>query len=121
MIQTLTDWRDLTRRRISSKPSDRFTKTLEMIITFSMKVYPQDIRFKSYFLPDCIPDPYWFIGLLTERRVRSKATDLTLIPLIQWEVQQDDGQWRELKAPKDPWYPEPFNTFTLNITIEHGK
>ena len=86
-----------------------------------MKVYPHDIGFKSYFLPDCIPDPFWFIGLLTERRVRSKATDLTLIPLIQWEVQQDDGQWRELKAPKDPWFPEPFNTFTLNITIEQGK
>ena len=45
--------------------------------------------------------------------MRSKATDWTMVPLIQWQVQQDDGQWRELKAP--------FNTFTLNITIEDGK
>ena len=51
--------------------------------------------------------------------MRSKATDLTMVPLIQWQVQQDDGQWRELKAQKDPSYP--FNTFTLNITIEDGK
>ena len=48
-------------------------------------------------------------------------TDMTLIPLIKWEVQQDDGQWRELKAQKDPRFPEPFNTFILNITIEDGK
>ena len=52
--------------------------------------------------------------------MRSKSTDLTLIPLIQWQVQQDDGQWRDLKAPKDRWFRESFNTFTLNITIEHG-
>ena len=71
------------------------------------------------FLSVGIADYNWFMGLLTERRVRSKATNLTLIPLIQWEVQQDDGQWRELKAPKDPWFPEPFNIFTLNITIKH--
>ena len=57
---------------------------------------------------------------MTERRVRSKLTDLTLIPLIQWEV-QDNGRWRDLKAPKNPRFPEPFDTFTLNITIEHGK
>ena len=49
------------------------------------------------------------------------ATDLTMVPVIQWQVQQNDGQWRELKAPKNPLYPEPFNTFTLNITIEDGK
>ena len=61
------------------------------------------------------------MGLLTERRVRSKATDLTLIPLIQWEVQQDDGQWRELKAPKDPLDPDTVPIFTLNITLEFGK
>ena len=46
---------------------------------------------------------------------------MTMVPLIQWQFQQDDGQWRELKAPKDPRFPEPFNTFTLNITIEDGK
>ena len=61
------------------------------------------------------------MGLLTERRVRSKATDLTLIPLIQWEVQQDDGQWRELKAEKDPLDPDSVPIFTLNITLAFGK
>ena len=109
------------RRRISSTRKDQFTKTLEMIITFSMKVYPQELRFISYFQADCIPAPYWFIGLLTERRVRSKATDLTLIPLIQWEVQQDDGQWRELKAPKDQLDPDSVPIFTLNIKLQFGK
>ena len=43
---------------------------------------------------------------------------MTMVPLIQWQFQQDDGQWRILKAPKDPYSPEPF---TLNITIEDGK
>ena len=71
------------------------------------------------FLPDGIAAPHWYIGLPTERRVRSKGTDLTLIPLIQWEVQQDDGQWRELKEQRDPDYP--IKIFTLNITIEHGR
>ena len=73
------------------------------------------------FLPDGIAAPHWYIGLPTERRVRSKATDLTLIPLIQWEVQQDNGEWRDLKAPKDPWDPHSFPKFTLNITIGTGK
>ena len=53
--------------------------------------------------------------------MRSKATDLTLIPLIQWEVQQDNGDWRDLKDPKDPWDPYSFQKFTLNITIGTGK
>ena len=75
----------------------------------------------NHFVPDGTVASHWYLGLLTERRVRSKATDLTLIPLIKWEVQQYDGQWRGLKAPKDPWYPESSNIFTLNITIEHGK
>ena len=61
------------------------------------------------------------MGLRKERRVRSKATDLTLIPLIQWEVQQDDGQWRELRTPKDPHDPDSVPIFTLNITLESGK
>merc|ERR1711988_734126 len=65
--------------------------------------------------------PHWYIGLPTERRVRSKGTDLTLIPLIQWEVQQAiNGTWRELKAPKDPWDPFSFPKFTLNIAIGTG-
>ena len=46
---------------------------------------------------------------------------MTMVPLIQWQFQQANGQWRDLKAPKDRWFPEPFNTFTLNITIEDGK
>ena len=55
--------------------------------------------------------------------MRSKATDLTLIPLIQWEVQQANGNWRELKVPKDPYNTKYFDLsiFTLNVTIEHGK
>ena len=73
------------------------------------------------FLPDGIAAPHWYIGLPTERRVRSKATDLTLIPLIQWEVQQDNGEWRDLKAQKDPRDPHSFPKFTLNIKIGTGK
>ena len=68
-----------------------------------------------------IAAPHWYIGLPTEKRVRSKGTDLTLIPLIQWEVQQDDGTWRELKVPKDPLDPYSFPVFTLNITIGTGN
>ena len=75
----------------------------------------------SAFIPDGIADRHWFMGLLTERRVRSKATDLTLIPLIQWEVQQDDGQWRELREPKDQLDPDSVPISTLNITLEFGK
>ena len=75
----------------------------------------------NYFLRDGIVASHWWMGLLTERRVRSKATDLTLIPLIQWEVQQDDGQWRELREPKDQLDPDSVPIFTLNITLEFGK
>ena len=53
--------------------------------------------------------------------MRSKAADLTLIPLIQWEVQQDNGKWRDLKAPKDPWDLYSFPKFTLNIKIGTGE
>ena len=45
----------------------------------------------------CIPAPHWYIGLLAERKVRSKATDLTVIPLIQWE-HLSNGQWTDLKV-----------------------
>ena len=53
--------------------------------------------------------------------MRSKATDMTLIPLIQWEVQQANGTWRELRATKDPRDPHSFPIFTLNITIGTGN
>ena len=53
--------------------------------------------------------------------MRSKATDLTQIPLIQWEVQQDNGNWRELKIPKDDYDDYSFPVFTLNITIGTGN
>ena len=43
---------------------------------------------------------------------------MTQIPLIQWEVQQANGTWRELKK-LDAW--EPFPIFTLNITIGTGN
>ena len=37
-----------------------------------------------------------------------------VIPLIGWELQQDDGQWRELRDQNSP------QIFTLNITIGDG-
>ena len=46
---------------------------------------------------------------------------MTMVPLIQWQFQQNDGQWRELKAPKDPRDPYSFQIFTLNITIGTGN
>ena len=53
---------------------------------------------------------YWYIGGLTERRVRSNSSSGQLvIPFIGWELQQDDGEWQELQI------------FTLNITIQHGE
>ena len=62
------------------------------------------------------PAPYWYIGGLTERRVRSNSSSGQLvIPLIGWELQQDDGQWRELRDQNSP------QIFTLNITLQHGE
>ena len=59
---------------------------------------------------------FWYIGGLTERRVRSNSSSGQLvIPLIGWELQQDDGQWRELRDQNSP------QIFTLNITIHHGE
>ena len=65
------------------------------------------MNIKSTIHHDDISAPYWYIGLMTERRVRSKAQDLTLIPLLEWEVKKK-GNWRDCG-------------FTLNITIDHGK
>ena len=36
-----------------------------------------------------------------------------MIPFIGWELQQDDGQWRELRDQNSR------QIFTLNITIQH--
>ena len=59
---------------------------------------------------------YWYIGGLTERRVRSNSSSGQLvIPFIGWELQQDDGQWRELRDQNSR------QIFTLNITIQHGE
>ena len=66
----------------------------------------------------CIPAPHWYIGLLTERKVRSKETDLTVIPLIQWE-HLSSGQWTDLKLVNTD--PNIQHTFTLNLTINHGE
>ena len=62
--------------------------------------------------------PHWYIGLLTERTVRSKATDLTVIPLIQWE-HLSNGQWTDLSVVNTD--PNIQHTFTLNLTINHGE
>ena len=38
-----------------------------------------------------------------------------MIPFIGWELQQDDGQWRELRDQNSR------QIFTLNITIQHKQ
>ena len=58
------------------------------------------------------------MGLLTERKVRSKETDLTVIPLIQWE-HLTRGQWTDLKVVNTD--PNIQHTFTLNLSINHGE
>ena len=75
------------------------------------------IFFKKY-VNLCIPAPHWYIGLLAERKVRSKATDLTVIPLIQWE-HLSNGQWTDLSVVNTD--PNIRHTFTLNLTINHGE
>ena len=52
-------------------------------------------------------------------RLRSKASDLTLVPLIDWEYLQDDGQWRDLKEVNTDQNIQ--HTFTMNLSIKHGK
>ena len=52
-------------------------------------------------------------------RLRSKASDLTLVPLIDWEYLQDDGQWRDLKEVNTDQNIQ--HTFTMNLTIKHGQ
>ena len=68
----------------------------------------------------CIPAPHWYIGLLAERKVRSKATDLTVIPLIQWE-HLSNGQWTDLSVVDVNIDSNIQYTFTLNLTINHGE
>ena len=65
--------------------------------------------FKHKYINLCIPAPHWYIGLLGEKKVRSKDTNLTVIPLIQWE-HFNNGQWTDLKDLKD-----------LHLTINHGE
>ena len=74
--------------------------------------------FKQKYINLCIPAPHWYIGLLGEKKVRSKDTNLTVIPLIQWE-QLNNGQWTDLKVVNTD--PNIQHTFTLNLTINHGK
>ena len=38
-----------------------------------------------------------------------------MIPFIGWELQQDDGKWRELRDQNSR------QIFTLNITIQHKQ
>ena len=52
-------------------------------------------------------------------RLRSKASDLTLVPLIDWEYLQDDGQWRDLKEVNTDQNIQ--HTFTMNLSIKHGQ
>ena len=59
-------------------------------------------------------DSHWYIGF-PEKKLRSKASDLTLVPLIDWEYQQDDGEWRDLKEVSPDHNIQ--HTFTLNLTI----
>ena len=65
-------------------------------------------------------DSYWYIGRLGERRVRSKETGGTLVPLINWQKRKE-GRWEDLKRKDggDPYYDTHFQ-FTLNITLLHG-
>ena len=65
-----------------------------------------------------MPAPHWYIGPLTEKKVRSKDTDLAVIPLIQWQY-EEQGQWRDLKVVNRN--PNIQHTFTLNLTINHSE
>ena len=63
-------------------------------------------------------DSHWYIGF-PEKKLRSKASDLTLVPLIDWEYQQDDGEWRDLKEVSPDQNIQ--HTFTLSLSIKHGQ
>ena len=63
-------------------------------------------------------DSHWYIGF-PEKRLRSKASDLSLVPLIDWEYLQDDGEWRDLKEVNTN--QNILHTFTLSLTIKHGQ
>ena len=59
-----------------------------------------------------------YIGF-PEKKLRSKASDLTLVPLLDWEYQQDDGEWRDLKEVSPDQNIQ--HTFTLSLSIKHGQ
>ena len=66
-----------------------------------------------------MPAPHWYIGLMGERKVRSKDTDLTVIPLIQWQHLSSGQTWTDLKVVNTD--PNIQHTFTLNLTINQGE
>ena len=70
------------------------------------------------FTSSALLDSHWYIGF-PEKRLRSKASDLSLVPLIDWEYLQDDGEWRDLKEVNTD--QNILHTFTLNLTINHGQ
>ena len=54
--------------------------------------------------------------------MRSKETNKTLIPLINWQKSDDLGQWEDLKFRINPNDKDnPYFQFTLNITLNHGN
>ena len=75
----------------------------------------QQYFFKYFNL--CIPAPHWMgMGLLAERKVRRKATDLTVIPLIRWE-HLSNGHWRDFKVVN----ADPNIQNTLNLAFVGSK
>ena len=70
------------------------------------------------FTSSVLLDSHWYIGF-PEMRLRSKASDLTLVPLIDWQYLQDDGQWRDLKEVNTDQNIQ--HTFTMNLSIIHGQ
>ena len=74
--------------------------------------------FSLLIVTSVLLDSHWYIGF-PEMRLRSKASDLSLVPLIDWEYLQDDGQWRDLKEVNTD--QNILHTFTLNLTIKHGQ
>ena len=77
--------------------------------------------FSFLIVTSVLLDSHWYIGF-PEKKLRSKASDLSLVPLIDWEYLQDDGQdgqWRDLKEVNTD--QNILHTFTLNLTIKHGQ
>ena len=59
-----------------------------------------------------------FVSQHAERKVRSRDTNLTVIPLIQWE-HLSNGTWTELSVVNTD--PNIQHTFALNLTNNHGE